>query len=503
MTIEYETIAKALFINYESLYDINMETDSYLCFFQSESYEMFKLEKNGTNFFKELEKTIPKAVFLEDQEYVLNMLSKEALLEGTGRGEIYSFVYRVYRDGKAVYHKIRAKRESVEGIQHVYLGIRDIDYLINQERKHAELVNSLLQKEHNHMKAILAGAEGYLEINLSQDKILEREISEDAECERPLTQIPKLPEMNRLSELNQWMERNLLASNQDSFRLLTATSYLIEAFMSGEHRTSLEYSIKRKNGAPQPCRQIFYLYQDDNSNDIMSFCVIYDLTEQQKKEREMKELEQKLQLSRIKNFTSQMQPHFLYNALGSIQEIILEDATYAAKLLGDFTVYLRGCIRSMADDETISFAQELDNIRAYVSIEKMRFGEKLKVEYDLQITDFQVLPLSIQPLVENAIRHGIYQRGNQGGTVWIRTREQDSNKVILVEDNGVGFDYEEYQDKVKQYGSESTGLKNLIFRLESVLCATVDIVSAEGKGTSVTVTIPGRKGDTQSENYNC
>lgn len=235
----------------------------------------------------------------------------------------------------------------------------------------------------------------------------------------------------------------------------------------------------------------------------MSFCVIYDLTEQQKKEREMKELEQKLQLSRIKNFTSQMQPHFLYNALGSIQEIILEDATYAAKLLGDFTVYLRGCIRSMADDETISFAQELDNIRAYVSIEKMRFGEKLKVEYDLQITDFQVLPLSIQPLVENAIRHGIYQRGNQGGTVWIRTREQDSNKVILVEDDGVGFDYEEYQDKVKQYGSESTGLKNLIFRLESVLCATVEIVSAEGKGTSVTVTIPGRKGDTQSENYNC
>ena len=69
MIIEYETIAKALFINYESLYDINMETDSYLCFFQSESYEMFKLEKNGTNFFRELEKTIPKAVFLEDQEY--------------------------------------------------------------------------------------------------------------------------------------------------------------------------------------------------------------------------------------------------------------------------------------------------------------------------------------------------------------------------------------------------------------------------------------------------
>lgn len=79
-----------------------------------------------------------------------------------------------------------------------------------------------------------------------------------------------------------------------------------------------------------------------------------------------------------------MQPHFLYNALASIREIVLENPEYAADLIFDFTTHLRACIKSMASEEFTSFHQEIENIKAYVNIEKMRFGDKLQVQYDIQ-----------------------------------------------------------------------------------------------------------------------
>ena len=222
----------------------------------------------------------------------------------------------------------------------------------------------------------------------------------------------------------------------------------------------------------------------------MSFCVIYDLTEQQRREKEMQELETALQMSRIRNFTSQMQPHFLYNALGSIQEIVLEDPQYASELIGDFTTHLRSCIRAMASDTPLPFSQELENIRAYVNIEKMRFGDKLKVIYNITAEDFAILPLSIQPLVENAIRHGIYGRGPQGGTVTIRTRGESKAWVIEIEDDGIGFDVNGFLNGQLPWKTDATGLKNLIFRLDKVMGARVKIASAVGKGTKVKVLVP-------------
>ncbi|MBR0456190.1 MAG: histidine kinase [Firmicutes bacterium] len=490
MSTSYETIAKALFINYESLYDVDIDTGMYYCFYESKSYEKHGLEKHGEDFFSELEKKVPEIIAPEDQDYVLEMLSKEALRKGTQGGECYSFIYRVLRGGEPVYHKIRAIQGTAGESAHVYLGVRDIDYLIRQERAHSEEVRSLLQKERNHMNAILASTEGYLEINLSKDMVLERSIGEVPDSSKPLSTVPDRQEFMRYSTLSQWLIDHLLATNRDVYQLVTKNDYLIDAFEKGERRVSLDFSYRNPAGGLQPCKQVYYLYQDETSKDIMSFCVVYDLTEQQKKEKEMEELERKLQLSRIRNFTGQMQPHFLYNALGSIQEIILEDPDYAFKLLGDFTTYLRGCIKSMADDRLVSFSQELDNIRAYVNIEKMRFGSKLDVVFAIQSSEFEVLPLSIQPLVENAIRHGIYQKGKEGGRVVIRTREDDTRWIVEIEDNGVGFDASKLQNESEQEMSESTGLKNLTFRLNNVLDADVNLKSVIGEGTTVTVTIP-------------
>ena len=214
----------------------------------------------------------------------------------------------------------------------------------------------------------------------------------------------------------------------------------------------------------------------------------------------MRRIEKELQLSRIRNFTSQMQPHFLYNALGSIQEIILEDPEYASELIGDFTVHLRSCIRAMSSDAPIPFDQELSNIRAYVNIEKMRLGQKLRVVYDTEKRNFSILPLSVQPLVENAIRHGIYERGEKGGTVTIRTEELPDHWLVTVEDDGVGFDTGMLETDIADGKKDSTGIKNIMFRLDTVMHASVSIQSKIGTGTALAITIP--KESAQNEIHN-
>ena len=144
----------------------------------------------------------------------------------------------------------------------------------------------------------------------------------------------------------------------------------------------------------------------------------------------------------------------------------------------------------MTNDNLVAFSQELENIKAYVNIEKMRFGKKLSIEYDCPETGFDIIPLSIQPLVENAIRHGVYERGSDGGTVKVSSCRDGNNFVVRVEDNGVGFDFETTMNEVKTGKRDSTGLFNLIFRLETLLNAHVEVDSQIGIGTRITVTIP-------------
>ena len=194
-----------------------------------------------------------------------------------------------------------------------------------------------------------------------------------------------------------------------------------------------------------------------------------------------------------------MHPHFLYNALASIREIILEDPEYASNLLYDFTTHLRACIRSMNSDHLVSFSQELENIKAYLNIEKMRFGDRLKIVFDCRETDFEIIPLSIQPIVENAVRHGIYERGAEGGTVVITSFKENGSYIIKVEDNGVGFDFDKTMSEIKSGARDSTGLFNLIFRLEKIQNARVSVVSRIMIGTTVTVTLTAEEkneGDT-------
>lgn len=488
--LSQEVLQKAVVENYESLYAIDINTSNYFCFHQSDSFSTLKLENEGTDFFEDVGINIITTIYREDRSYVQSKLSRASIIDGLSKNSYYSFVYRLMIDGKPLYHKLRAVKESVDGQEYILIGIRNVDTAFRQDKSQAETLSSMQQREKNHLEAILASSAGYLEANLTQDRVLEispyalsREVSNEN-----VFHYSGIP--SSFDELEKWISENLVIENRKKYIEISNCDYLISCFKRGEKRASVSFSSKYADEQTVPCKKVFYLYQDDASEDILSFCVIYDLTEQQRKEKELEDLEKELQMSRIRNFSSQMQPHFLYNALGSIQEIVLDDPEYASELIGDFTVHLRSCIRAMADDSLIPFEKELENIRAYVNIEKMRLGEKLQVIYDIGVSDFSILPLTIQPIVENAIRHGVYKRGKEGGKVILRTQDFPTFRKIIVEDTGIGFDADFLLSDNNRDQTESTGLKNLIFRLDKVMHANISIHSIIGTGTTVEITIP-------------
>lgn len=231
------------------------------------------------------------------------------------------------------------------------------------------------------------------------------------------------------------------------------------------------------------------------STGIMyGYSVVYDITSLAS---EIETLTDELEDAKFKNSLSQMQPHFLYNTLASIREIILVDPEYASELIFDFTTHLRACIKTMSSNDLIPFSREIENIKAYTNIEKMRLGEKLKVEYNIACDDFMIVPLSIQPIVENAIRHGIYERGATGGTVSISAYRNDKEYVVCVKDDGIGFDYEKMKAEVESGKRDSTGIRSLVFRLEKMLDAKVEINSRLGCGTEVMVKIPTQRSSSE------
>ena len=484
--ISYEEIAKVMFGRYESIIDIEAKTNRYLVFHESCEYRSLELSKEGDDFFDALADNIEN-INSDDRDYVMAMLDKETLMSSLRDEEYYSFIYRIHKEGKDIYHQIRATSITVggSGKEHILIGIRNVDKMMKRELKHRREIEAMKQKEDNHMTALLASAMAYTEANLTEDIVLRR-----AQGENPDISLPSSNGLKRYSELQKWIADNIVVMNKKGFEEASSREALLKVFGNGGKIASAAYSIRTLRGDVQPCRELFFLYQNSISKDIHLFSVVYDLSEQQKKEQEMKSLEEELRLSRIHNSTSQMQPHFLYNALGSIQELILTDPGSAADVLEAFTIHLKSCVRAMSSDEPVSFSSELENIKAYIDIEKMRLGEKLQVVYDIPSTDFQIVPLSIQPLVENAIRHGIYQRGKEGGTLTVKVTETEENWQISVSDDGVGFDSERFFKESADGLHESTGLINIMFRLKKVMNADVHVQSEIGVGTVVTVILP-------------
>lgn len=186
---------------------------------------------------------------------------------------------------------------------------------------------------------------------------------------------------------------------------------------------------------------------------------------------------------------SQIQPHFLYNALNTIKYLIRKNPQTAERAVIDFSYYLRGNMDSLSQKEPVPFSAELDHIKHYCSIELLRFPDTLNIFYDIQDSDFSVPALSVQPIVENAIKHGV-TKNPEGGSVTLSTYADEQFHYIGVEDDGIGFDP---QNTLYTDDRSHIGLENIRKRFRTVLNAEVFINSTPGIGTTVTVKIPKRK----------
>lgn len=198
-----------------------------------------------------------------------------------------------------------------------------------------------------------------------------------------------------------------------------------------------------------------------------------------------KEQEDAIIQQRIAAMLSQIQPHFLYNVLTGIRALCRTDAEKAEDALTNFTIYLRGNLNSIKSSDFVPFLQELDHIKHYVELEKMRYGDELKVEYNVSASNFFVPPLSVEPIVENAVSHGVMQKA-EGGTVNISTRETGDEYVITIKDDGVGFDVAGL-DSMK---GDHVGLANARERIGIMCGGNVLVQSEPGAGTTVDILIP-------------
>lgn len=201
------------------------------------------------------------------------------------------------------------------------------------------------------------------------------------------------------------------------------------------------------------------------------------------KELELAKEEEKNKDAQIKLMLSQIKPHFVYNSLSSISTLISIDPEKAQNALDDFTEYLRTNISSLTETKLIPFESELKHIETYVSLEKMRFSDRINIVYDVQATDFDVPPLSIQPIVENAIKHGILKK-LEGGTLTLKTFETADAYIVEITDDGIGFSI----DDVRFDDNRHFGLKNIQYRLEKMCRSELRVESEIGKGTKVSIT---------------
>ena len=198
-------------------------------------------------------------------------------------------------------------------------------------------------------------------------------------------------------------------------------------------------------------------------------------------------LEKELEDSRIAIMLSQIKPHFLYNVLNTIYHLYRKEPETAQDAISSFAEYLRCNMLSIEKSEPIPFAEEYQHIRTYLSLEQIRFRGKLDVIYDVEVTDFKLPPLTVEPLVENAVKHGVTKKRG-GGSVTVATRRTDEGVLVTVTDTGVGFDPDTYMED----GKPHVGIRNVSDRLRNMVDGSLSITSSEN-GTVAVVTIPAKE----------
>lgn len=196
-------------------------------------------------------------------------------------------------------------------------------------------------------------------------------------------------------------------------------------------------------------------------------------------EKDKKEIEERKK-AEITSLQRQINPHFIFNALNTIASFIRFDPQKARELIINLSTYLRHNLEF--NDKPISIKKEIDQVKSFVEIEKARFGEKLKVIYDIDDVDVKIPSLIIQPLVENAIIHGILSKeNNKSGQVIVSVKDLGEKVKVSVEDDGVGIDDKVIENLYSGNMPENKiGLYNVHLRLKLYYHRGLDIKKLDG-----------------------
>ena len=204
------------------------------------------------------------------------------------------------------------------------------------------------------------------------------------------------------------------------------------------------------------------------------------------REKQLAKRQQELAETKVNALVAQINPHFIYNTLGSISGLCIDDPEKAREGLLTFSDYLRNNFGKVAEKAVIPFSEEMKHLDSYIRIEQMRFPD-ITIRLDLQTTDFDIPPMTVQPLLENAITHGIMGR-EEGGTIVISSYEDEECYYVRIEDDGVGFKTLEKND-----GREHVGVKNVAGRLQLLCGGDLIVIGKEGVGAVSLVKIPKKR----------
>lgn len=187
---------------------------------------------------------------------------------------------------------------------------------------------------------------------------------------------------------------------------------------------------------------------------------------------------------------AQIKPHFLYNAMNTFIAVSYDDVGKTRNLMLDFGNYMRRSFDFKDLSQFVSLRDEIELSRCYVNIEKARFEERLEVNFDIcEGTQEKVPCLTLEPIIENAINHGILPK-EEGGRVDVVVKKDGKSLFFSVSDNGVGIDAQKLKNILKRESTEGIGLYNIDSRLRKIYGTGLHISSSPGKGTEVTWTIP-------------
>ena len=206
-------------------------------------------------------------------------------------------------------------------------------------------------------------------------------------------------------------------------------------------------------------------------------------------ERKLQETEQKMDITMGKILANQIRPHFIFNSLSAIETLCHNDPDAAAENIENLSAYLRSNIDGMVSEKLIPFDEELKHIRQYIALEQIDPARKFRFDYELDVRDFEIPALSIQPIIENAVKHGALSRDDGNGEILLTTEAIGDYIRITVYDNGThGIDMTKIQKE-----NNGIGISNTAKRLESLCGGTIEIKSDE-KGTRAIIMVP-RKGN--------